>query len=87
MSNHVHTTTIELDRRVAEALAAAAAARGLSLEDFLRDVGGQPAQGQVPDDTGRDDFDQWLDELAAEPGARASLPADFSRAHVYDDHD
>ena len=36
-----------------------------------------------------EDVDRWLDELAAAPYAATggSVPADFSRADVYRDHD
>ena len=82
-----HITAIEVDRRVAEALASAAAARGISLTDFLRDVGGLPVEEQAHQASGLGEFERWLDDLAAGSGAEASLPADFSRADVYDDHD
>lgn len=81
------TTAIELDRRVAEALAVRAASRGLSLADFLRDVGGLPAEGPIRHDFERGEFDRWLDDLAAGPATSASLPANFSRTDLYDDHD
>ncbi len=61
MGNRTDVAAIEIDRRVAEALAATAAARGLSLEDFLREVGGSPTNGQAPPDVDPDEFDRWLD--------------------------
>jgi hypothetical protein len=33
------------------------------------------------------EFDQILDELAAQPTVAPSLPADFGRADIYADHD
>jgi hypothetical protein len=34
-----------------------------------------------------EEFDRVLDELTALPAATGSLPADFSRADIYADHD
>ena len=34
-----------------------------------------------------DEFDRWLDELSAGSERLPSLPTDFSRADIYQDHD
>ena len=88
MGNREDMTVIEVDRRVAEALSATAAARGVSLNEFLRSVGGlpddeQPSRGASDGAT----VDRWLEELASGPAASGSVPADFSRADAYGDHD
>ena len=83
------TTMIRLDRQTADALVARAAVRGMSIDDYLRwvaehdrsPVGGGSAPMSLAE------FDRWLDELAADPSPTRSLPADFSRADIYDDHD
>lgn len=81
------TTTIELDRQTAEALTAQAQAMGLSLETYLRRLSQvavfSPSNGTVS----LDDFDRYLDELAADLPRLAPLPADFSRADIYRNHD
>jgi len=43
-----------------------------------------------PDQTAEmplDEFDRWLDELSAGTERLPSLPTDFSRADIYQDHD
>lgn len=88
MGNRDDMTVIEVDRRVAEALAATAAARGLSLKEFLRSVGGLPAEGHSPGGPSEaPHVDLWLEELSSGSVAGESLPTGFSRADVYHDHD
>lgn len=77
----IRATTIQLDPQTAEALAAHAAAFGLSVEDYLRKhfagANGAPIV---------DDADQWLDELADGLDLPA-LPPGFSTKDIYADHD
>jgi hypothetical protein len=44
-----------------------------------------PAKSQKPIDSAA--IDRWLDELSQGLGELPPLPADFSRADLYDDHD
>lgn len=77
---------ILVDRPTADALAAQAAARGLSLGAYLRTLADiPPAGGNGSVDMA--EFDRWLDDLSDGAPAAPSLPADFGRADVYADHD
>lgn len=74
--------SIQLQDSVAAALAAQANQQGLSLEAYLTHIAGKktnsPPQAQF------DDWERELDELSFEA---SPLPADFSRADIYLDHD
>jgi hypothetical protein len=73
---------IQLQGSVASALAAQANHAGLSLEAYLAQIAGKNAGAQPPAQ-----FDGWereLDELSIDA---PPLPADFSRADIYLDHD
>jgi hypothetical protein len=70
--------TIQVSDETARALTRQAAAAGLSLEDYLRTL------AQAPGAAAGDDFDAELDKVAL-PGP--TLPADFSRADIYGEHD
>jgi len=74
-------TVIEVDEETADALKARAELLGMSLQDYLRSLT-QP--GQAPPSVNLPEFDRLLDELADD---LPPLPADFSRAHIYADHD
>ena len=85
MANPGRKASIEVDAATAEALVARAAALGMPLEAYLRQLVAQPA----PADTEIVDaeaIDAWLDELSSGE-APGSLPADFSRSDIYSDHD
>ncbi len=76
---------VNLDDRTAESLAAQAAAQGLSIDEYvkhlLRRENGDHAK--LPR-ISADDLDRLIDSEATDtPG----LPADFSRADIYADHD
>jgi hypothetical protein len=43
-----------------------------------------PSQTESPS---LSDFDRWIDELSSGLENLPPLPADFSRADIYDDHD
>lgn len=74
--------SIQLQDSVAAALAAQANHYGLSLEAYLAQIAAGTSQSKQPVQ-----FDEWereLDELSFDA---PPLPADFSRADVYLDHD
>ena len=73
---------IQLQDSVAAALSAHANEQGLSLEAFLAQIAATTAHPKQPIN-----FDEWereLDELSFDA---PPLPADFSRADIYLDHD
>jgi hypothetical protein len=74
--------SIQLQDSVAAALSAQAKQQGLSLDAYLAHIAGKksapPPQAQF------DDWERELDELSFEA---PPLPADFSRADIYLDHD
>lgn len=57
-----------------------------SIEDYLHVVFGSEPSGGSPPDLSDEEFQQALDELSSEENL-PSLPADFSRADIYADHD
>ena len=74
---------IEVDMETAQRLTAQAAALGVSAGEYLRAI--VPAvvtNGNT--DVSIDDLDAELDRLTLK---LPTLPADFSRADIYDDHD
>lgn len=74
---------IEVDSETAATLAAQAAARGVSAGEYLRSL--VPAlltSGGA--DVSIDALDAELEHLTLK---LPTLPADFSRADIYDDHD
>jgi hypothetical protein len=82
---------LHLDPETERTLREKAALAGQTLETYLEqlaqndagDKGGALASsGQLSDE----EFDQLLDALSAGP-TLAPLPADFSRADIYTDHD
>jgi hypothetical protein len=74
--------SIQLQDSVAAALAAQANQCGLSLEAYLTHLAAQRANTQ-PAAT----FDEWERELDELSDDAPPLPADFSRADIYLDHD
>ncbi len=80
----VSMTLIELEDQTAQTLRAQAKARNLPLDTFLR----QLAEASTPLNAGSgipaSDFDRLID---SEAGDYPPLPASFSRADIYDDHD
>ena len=78
-------TTIELDEKIAQALEEAARSRGMTVQEYVRShvVGKQ--NGIHASDARCDvDFDSELDGLLF---SGPTLPADFSRADIYSDHE
>ncbi len=84
------TLTLNLSPEVVRKLAEKAAAQGQTVEAFVTEMVGMDARGtngatpltEISDD----EFEKLLDELSAGP-ALPVLPADFSRADIYSDHD
>ena len=87
----VMMTTIQLEQETVLALEASARAKGMSLSDYLRSVAlnGEAGQARVNGVVGSvAEFDSLLDGFFAQnPQKLPSLPATFSRADIYVDHD
>jgi hypothetical protein len=84
------TVSIKLDRKTAKALEAQAKARGMTLKDYLDELAGngRKAHGGAGAITNAEELEKALNELfAAYPDDAPGLPADFSRADIYHDHD
>jgi len=90
------STTVTLDDKAARALdrlRQQAAARGIPLGRFLADLAMNGAQtidkpaSRSPHDLALAEFRQWLTEVSAGMPPLPPIPADFSRADIYDDHD
>jgi hypothetical protein len=80
---------VEMEKGVVELLAklrAQAAARRMPLDVYLEQFV-EPESAAASGAVSLEEFDRVLDELAALPPGPGSLPADFSRADVYADHD
>jgi hypothetical protein len=73
--------TIQVDEQTAAALQKAAETAGVSLADYVKSlVDASPQEPQLP---------SWqsLEKEFVELSVEGSLPADFSRADIYSDHD
>ena len=80
------TVTIELDDKTAERLKSIAEKRGMSIGLYLR----QLAEDVAPPSSERltnEEFERLLDEASRGLDHLQPLPADFSRADIYSDHD
>ena len=80
--------TIEIEENIADLLTklgAQALARRMSFHAYLGQFV-EPAQRATNGNASIEEFDRVLDELAAGPPGAPSLPADFSRADIYVDH-
>lgn len=73
--------TIQIDEQTAEGLERQARAAGLSMAEYLRTLVPQPANGARPS------WDEIENQFLALSTPASSLPADFSRADIYSDHD
>jgi hypothetical protein len=75
--------SIQLHDSVAAALTTQASLRGFSLEEYLSQLANGAIVSVAPQ-LSADELDQQLDELSLDV---PPLPADFSRADIYLDHD
>ncbi|MGE0883238.1 MAG: hypothetical protein AB7P14_06830 [Blastocatellales bacterium] len=80
------TTQIEVAQDTARMLQANAAARRVSLDDYLRSLAEADSLAGLQSPS-LEEFDRDMDELAAGLEGLPVLPEDFSRADIYDDHD
>jgi hypothetical protein len=76
--------SIELEDQTAEALRAQARARNLPLNSYLKQIANAATPLNPSAGVPAEDFDLLLDSLA---GNHPPLPAAFSRADIYIDHD
>ena len=85
-----------LDEQAAQALEKIrrqAAALGIPLDRYLTDLAGNGERNgnytsaRSPHDLTHAEFRQWLADVSAGMPVLPPIPADFSRADVYDDHD
>ena len=74
---------ILVDDKTLSGLEAAAKARGLTVEQYLKGLVKQDGNGNLPAFSVAD-FERELDELASDG---PTLPRDFSRADIYGEHD
>ncbi|MBI3949986.1 MAG: hypothetical protein HY314_05975 [Acidobacteria bacterium] len=82
--------TIEVGQETAEVLEtlkAKAAARGLSLDAYLRTLAERDVSLTQPPKPTLEEFDRDMDQLASGLDGLPILPRDFSRADMYADHD
>lgn len=73
--------TIQIDEKTAEGLERQARTLGLSVTDYLRTLVPSSASGTRPS------WDEFENQFLALSTPAPSLPADFSRADIYCDHD
>jgi hypothetical protein len=74
---------IVVDEKTLAGLEAAARARGLTVDTYLRNLASHESNGNSPAFSVAD-FERELDELATDA---PTLPKDFSRADIYAKHD
>lgn len=74
-------TTIQVDDQTAHELQSQAQRAGVSVPDYLRSL--LPAHSTEK----RPEWDELEREIEALSSSGPALPADFSRADMYDDHD
>jgi hypothetical protein len=75
--------TVELDQRTAEQLRALAAASGMTAEAYLKLLLPASTNGTHP----RLSLDELVALLRENAFDAPSLPSDFSRADIYNEHD
>lgn len=73
--------SIQVDDSTAQILANQAFARGLSVADYVRTLVRSSSTGARPN------WDELESQFLALSTPAPSLPADFSRADIYADHD
>lgn len=78
------TATIEIDVETATALKAQAQARNLTLPQFLNQLIASSAPLNLHTPLPQDELDRLIDDASSDSPV---LPADFSRADIYNIHD
>jgi hypothetical protein len=73
--------SFQLDEHTAKQIEEQAQARGISVVEYLQSLMPSPTQGARPT------WDEIEREIVALSMAGAGLPAEFSRADIYHDHD
>jgi hypothetical protein len=82
------TISVSLSPTIEAKLRSHAAATGKDLSALVIEAVEQKFGRDFADARTADDFDRLLEEFfAANPDPLAPLPADFSRADIYSDHD
>lgn len=77
---------IEVSAETAQLIRASAAARGVTVDDYLRSIAGAIApESHVG--MSFTEIDEVLDELAMGGEKLSPLPENFSREDIYDSHD
>lgn len=79
-------TRIEVEQETADRLVKKAESTGISVDSLLKSLL-DSADLTPPVAVTLDELDRILDDLAAGPNDLPPLPADFSRADIYLDHD
>jgi hypothetical protein len=79
--------TVELDDKTAQILRVKAAARQMSLDAYLLWLLQTGEAATDHGDVSPADFEHLLDTLASALPSLPTLPADFSRRDIYDEHD
>lgn len=75
--------TVEIDARTAEKLSSLAAANGMTVEEYLKSVF-SATHHDVAKRMSMEEVEKFLDDNVFQG---PSLPLDFSRADIYDEHD
>ena len=79
-------TSIEIDVDTFAALTDQAQAMGMTLDGYLRALAGGRAAARSNGDLSLTEFERLLDGLLADVAQIPALPAGFSRADIYGDH-
>ncbi len=84
--------TVKLEDQTAKMLQAQAAARNMPLDSYLRALADNSdmilgLSAKSPHKLTQSEFAQWLKDVAFDVPGVPPLPADFSRADIYNDHD
>jgi len=85
-------STIFVDEDTETALREQAAARGMPVDRYIKVLADHSNRllGSAPQsfcDLSIAEFRKWLEEISIELPVESTLPADFSRADIYNDHD
>ncbi len=81
------TVLEQITPETAALLATQAQAQGLDVDTYLQRLLGVPQSSQSLATLSDQEFEALMKELAQGTASRPPLPADFSRADIYADHD